>query len=68
MKAKLWEKFCVYTSAGTGPVSLGLVTVLALLLTCRGQRKGDMTDTRAHLRHRNRALKLTDTQARTQPA
>ena len=25
----------MYTRAGAGPVSLGLVTVLALLLTCR---------------------------------
>lgn len=46
----------MYTSAGAGPVSLGLVTVFALLLlTCRGQCKGDMTnahisDARTHTR------------------
>lgn len=34
------------TSAGAGPVSLGLVTVLALLLTCRGQRRDDITQKR----------------------
>lgn len=38
-------KMSVYTSAGAGPVSFGLVTVLALLLTCRGQCRGDMTHT-----------------------
>lgn len=38
----------MYTSAGAGPVSLGLVTVFALLLlTCRGQCKGDVTN--AHI-------------------
>lgn len=39
---KVWVRMrpSVYTSAEAGPVSLGLVTVLALLLTCRGQCRG----------------------------
>lgn len=45
MKVQVMSRLCGYTSAGAGPVSLGLVvTMLALLLTCRGQCRGDMTN------------------------
>ena len=48
MRVQVEARLCVYTSAGAGPVSLGLVTVLALLLTCRGQCRGNMTQTHTH--------------------
>lgn len=49
MKVQMMLRLCGYTSAGAGPVSLGLVvTMLALLLTCRGQCRGDMTNIHFH--------------------
>ena len=48
----------MYTSAGAGPVSLGLVTVLALLLTCREQCRGDMTHIHTFRTHGSRAHTL----------
>lgn len=50
--ARVMSRSCGYTSAGAGPVSLGLVvTMLALLLTCRGQCRGDMTNIHFTLVH-----------------
>lgn len=52
MKVRVMSRSCGYTSAGAGPVSLGLVvTMLALLLTCRGQCRGDMTNIHFTLVH-----------------
>lgn len=52
MKVQVMSRLCGYTSAGAGPVSLGLVvTMLALLLTCRGQCRGDMTNIHFTLVH-----------------
>lgn len=52
MKMQVMARLCGYTSAGAGPVSLGLVvTMLALLLTCRGQCRGDMTNIHFTLVH-----------------
>lgn len=52
MKVQAMSRSCGYTSAGAGPVSLGLVvTMLALLLTCRGQCRGDMTNIHFTLVH-----------------
>lgn len=49
---EVMSRSCGYTSAGAGPVSLGLVvTMLALLLTCRGQCRGDMTNIHFTLAH-----------------
>ena len=52
MMVQVMSRLCGYTSAGAGPVSLGLVvTMLALLLTCRGQCRGDMTNIHFTLVH-----------------
>lgn len=52
MKVQVMSRLCGYTSAGAGPVSLGLVvTMLALLLTCRGQCRGHMTNIHFTLVH-----------------